>query len=334
MQFLFLSNSNSEDANSKYYSKDNGIVTLMYHRFNENKYPSTNIRMNIFKEQMKMIEDNNLKFYNPKFLIDEFGNKKDRKDILITIDDGFKSFYDEAWPYLKENEIPFILFVSTEPVGKRGYMTWDEIREIENSKFGYIGHHSHSHEYLIDMTNDEFIDDIETSTRIFKKELGYSPSIFSYPFGEYSKYMKDYISKNFKIAFGQHSGVIDLNKDRYELPRFPINEKYGELKRFKSLINYYPLEYKLLRPEEKKIDDKNNPPKLVIEFFSDQKNLNNITCYSNDGGNWKKSNLKFKKNILEIEFQDPFLPRRGRINCSLNDNNKWRWLGTQFTVVN
>tara|TARA_Y100000591_G_scaffold99091_1_gene84151 strand:+ start:229 stop:1149 length:921 start_codon:yes stop_codon:yes gene_type:complete len=306
----------------------------MYHRFNENKYPSTNIRMNIFKEQMKMIEDNNLKFYNPKFLIDEFGNKKDRKDILITIDDGFKSFYDEAWPYLKENEIPFILFVSTEPVGKRGYMTWDEIREIENSKFGYIGHHSHSHEYLIDMTNDEFIDDIETSTRIFKKELGYSPSIFSYPFGEYSKYMKDYISKNFKIAFGQHSGVIDLNKDRYELPRFPINEKYGELKRFKSLINYYPLEYKLLRPEEKKIDDKNNPPKLVIEFFSDQKNLNNITCYSNDGGNWKKSNLKFKKNILEIEFQDPFLPRRGRINCSLNDNNKWRWLGTQFTVVN
>ncbi len=334
LQFLFLSNSNSEDANSKYYSKDNGIVTLMYHRFNENKYPSTNIRMNIFKEQMKMIEDNNLKFYNPKFLIDEFGNKKDRKDILITIDDGFKSFYDEAWPYLKENEIPFILFVSTEPVGKRGYMTWDEIREIENSKFGYIGHHSHSHEYLIDMTNDEFIDDIETSTRIFKKELGYSPSIFSYPFGEYSKYMKDYISKNFKIAFGQHSGVIDLNKDRYELPRFPINEKYGELKRFKSLINYYPLEYKLLRPEEKKIDDKNNPPKLVIEFFSDQKNLNNITCYSNDGGNWKKSNLKFKKNILEIEFQDPFLPRRGRINCSLNDNNKWRWLGTQFTVVN
>ena len=252
LQFLFLSNSNSEDANSKYYSKDNGIVTLMYHRFNENKYPSTNIRMNIFKEQMKMIEDNNLKFYNPKFLIDEFGNKKDRKDILITIDDGFKSFYDEAWPYLKENEIPFILFVSTEPVGKRGYMTWDEIREIENSKFGYIGHHSHSHEYLIDMTNDEFIDDIETSTRIFKKELGYSPSIFSYPFGEYSKYMKDYISKNFKIAFGQHSGVIDLNKDRYELPRFPINEKYGELKRFKSLINYYPLEYKLLRPEEKK----------------------------------------------------------------------------------
>ena len=53
--------------------------------------------------------------------------------------------------------------------------------------------------------------------------------------------MKDYRSKNFKFGFGQHSGVIDLNKDKFELPRFPINEKYGELKRFESIINYFPL---------------------------------------------------------------------------------------------
>ena len=33
-----------------------------------------------------------------------------KKKILITIDDGFKSFYKEAWPYLKKNKIPFILF--------------------------------------------------------------------------------------------------------------------------------------------------------------------------------------------------------------------------------
>ena len=333
LQLIFLSNSISETSNSKYYSNDSGIVTIMYHRFNENKYPSTNIRMNIFKDQMEMIKNSNFEFYNPKFLIDDFKNKKDRKDILITIDDGFKSFYREAWPYLKENKIPFILFVSTEPVGKNGYMTWDEIREIESSEFGYIGHHSHSHEYLIDVTNEEFVNDIETSTKIFEKELGYSPLIFSYPFGEYSKYMKDYISKNFKIAFGQHSGVIDINKDKYELPRFPINEKYGELKRFKSIISYYPLEYKSLSPEEKKIDNKSNPPKLKIEFFDQQKNISQITCYSNDGGEWKKPDLRFEKNFLYIEFQDPFLPRRGRINCSLNDNGKWRWFGTQFTVM-
>tara|TARA_Y100001958_G_scaffold151249_1_gene135974 strand:- start:489 stop:932 length:444 start_codon:yes stop_codon:yes gene_type:complete len=144
--------------------------------------------------------------------------------------------------------------------------------------------------------------------------------------------MKKYISKNFKIAFGQHSGIIDLNKDRFELPRFPINEKYGELERFKSIINYMPLEYKKLNPEEKKIYDKNNPPKLTIEFFDEQKNINEITCYSNDGGNWKKPDLKIEQNILSISFQNKFLPRRGRVNCSLNENGKWRWFGTQFTL--
>ena len=213
-------------------------------------------------------------------------------------------------------------------------MNWDEIKEIDNSEFGYIGHHSHTHEYLIDMSDKEFENDIETATKIFKDQLGYVPNIFSYPFGEYSLYMKKYISKNFKIAFGQHSGIIDVNKDKFELPRFPINEKYGELKRFKSIINYMPLEFKTLIPEEKMINQNNNPPKLSIEFFDKQKNIDKITCYSNDGGNWKKSNLKIEQNTLIINFDEKFLPRRGRINCSLNDNGKWRWFGTQFTVKN
>ena len=332
LQICFLTNSISEENNSKYYSNDSGILSLMYHRFNENKYPSTNIKMNIFKEQMGIIKNLNYKFYNPNFFIDEFDKKKDKKEILITIDDGFKSFYNEAWPYLKKNKIPFILFISTEPVGKNGYMSWDEIKEIEKADFAIIGHHSHTHEYLIDMNNSEFIKDIETATKIFKDKLGYVPEFFSYPFGEYSKYMKDYISKNFKVAFGQHSGVIDINKDKFELPRFPINEKYGDLKRFKSLINYEPLEYKNLKPEEKKINNSINPPQLVIEFFKEQINIKNINCYSNDGGNWKKSNLKFQKQTLIINFDEKFIPRRGRVNCSLNDNAKWRWFGVQFTI--
>ena len=333
MQLSYLSNSNSEENNSKSFSNDSGILSLMYHRFNENKYPSTNIRMNIFDKQMQTIKNLEYKFYNPELLEKEFNEKKNKKKILITIDDGFQSFYDEAWPYLKENNIPFILFVSTEPVGKNGYMTWDQIIEIENSELGTIGHHSHTHEYLIDMENEDFINDIETASKIFKEKLGYVPTIFSYPFGEYSKFMRDYISSKFTLAFGQHSGVIDINKDKYELPRFPINEKYGDLKRFKSVINYIPLEYRSILPEEKKIYDQTNPPELIIEFFKEQKNFKNINCYSNDGGKWKKTNLNFKNNYMKVKFDEKFVPRRGRINCSLNDNGKWRWFGTQFTVV-
>jgi len=333
LQLSFLSNSNSDENDSKSFSNDSGVLSLMYHRFNEHKYPSTNIRMNVFNDQMQMIKNLKYEFYNPKLFVKEFNKVKSKKKILITIDDGFRSFYEEAWPYLKKNNIPFILFVSTEPVGKNGYMTWDQIIEIENSELGIIGHHSHTHKYLIDMTNKDFINDIETASKIFKEKLGYVPTIFSYPFGEYSKFMKNYISSKFTLAFGQHSGVIDINKDKYELPRFPINEKYGDLIRFKSLINYSPIEYLAILPEEKKINNETNPPELIVDFFKEQKNIRDITCYANDGGEWKKTNLNFKDTQMKVKFDEKFLPRRGRINCSLNENGKWGWFGAQFTVM-
>ena len=325
-------NSNAQENNDKYFSNDEGVLSIMYHRFNEFKYPSTNISMDIFEEHVDLILDANLTFYHPKDFVEEFGVPKKEKKILLTVDDAFKSFYDNAWPYLKKNKIPFVLFVSTEPVGNNGYMNWDQIKEIERSEFGVIGHHSHSHDYLIEKSEEVFLDDIKTSNQIFKKKLGYVPTLFSYPFGEYSKFMRDHISKNFKIAFGQHSGIIDINKNKFELPRFPINEKYGEIKRFKSIINYYPLEYKNLEPEEKKLSKENNPPKFKVNFFDNQKNIENINCYSNEGDKWMKSNIKLVDKELTIEFREPFLPRRGRVNCSVNDNGKWRWFGAQFIV--
>ncbi len=309
-----------------------GTLALMYHRFNENKYPSTNVKIDIFKKQIEIINSKGLNFYNPLNFKDEFSKPKNEKKILLTIDDAFSSFYKNAWPYLKKNKIPFILFVSTKPVGKNGYMTWEQIREIEKEKFAYIGNHSHSHEYMINFTLDKFKKDIDLSIEIFKEKLGYNPIYFSYPFGEYSLAQKKYISEKFDFAFGQHSGVIDANKDKYELARFPINEKYGDLKRFKFLVNLFPLQYKNLIPEEKYIDSSTNPPNFSVEFFKEQKNINNINCFSDEGNKWEKSNIAIKQNILKIKFRDKFLFRRGRINCSLNDNGTWRWFGTQFSV--
>ena len=304
----------------------------MYHRFNESKYPSTNIQVEIFKKQIEIIKKSNYDFNNPRYFIEKFDTPKLKKKILITIDDAFQSFYLEAWPYLKKNKIPFILFVSTKPIGKKGYMTWSQIREIESEEFVYIGHHSHTHDFLIEKTNNQFILDIEKANQVFLKELGYIPGLFSYPFGEYSKFMKEYVSQNFEFAFGQHSGVIDINKDKFELPRFPINEGYGNLKRFRSIINLSPLEYKQLLPLEKKLIKENNPPKFKVEFFKEQKNIKNITCYSNENNIWKKSKTNITNQLLTIKFRAPFKPRRGRINCSLNDNGKWRWFGIQFPI--
>ena len=211
-------------------------------------------------------------------------------------------------------------------------MNWDQLKEIEKEEFAILGHHSHTHEYLIEKSDQEFINDIEQANIIFKKKIGYIPSLFSYPFGEYSEFKRDYISKNFNFAFGQHSGVIDLNKEKFQLPRFPINENYGEIKRFTSIIKTYPMEHRKLLPVEKKLNPKENPPNFSVEFFIDQENIHNINCYSNEGDKWKKSDIKLDNNILTINFRGAFKPRRGRINCSLNDNGKWRWFGSQFII--
>ena len=314
---------------------DFGIISLMYHRFEENKYPSTNIKINDFKKHLKIIDENNITFVDPKKFEDELLNNKKQRKILLTIDDGFSSFYEKAWPILKEREIPFILFVSTREIGSFNYMTWDQIKEIAQENFVEIGNHSHSHEYLVEENIEIIKEDIEKSIKIFKDELGKNSNFFSYPFGEYSLEFKELIkSLNFKYAFGQHSGVMDETKDFYELPRFPINEKYGEIKRFNSLMKTLPFKYQKILPNEKYLLQSKNPPKVIIDFYENIKNLKSLTCYSNEGDRWRQSDIRFiNSNSLQININEKFVGERGRINCSLRDpSGFWRWLGIQFVV--
>ena len=127
---------------------------------------------------------------------------------------------------------------------------------------------------------------------------------------------------------------MDETKDFFELPRFPINEKYGEKKRFNSLIKTLPFKYKKIIPEEKYLLQSKNPPKVIIEFYDNIKNLRSLTCYSNEGNKWRQSDIKFvETNTLQITIKEKFLGERGRVNCSLRDpSGFWRWLGLQFVV--
>ena len=170
---------------------------------------------------------------------------------------------------------------------------------------------------------------------LFSKKNLELTQIFSYPFGEYSIEFKNIIkSLNFKYAFGQHSGVMDETKDFYELPRYPINEKYGELERFKSLMKTLPFKYKKIQPEEKYLLQNQNPPKVEIEFYDGIKNLKSLNCFSNEGDRWRQSKINFlNENTLKIDINEKFIGERGRINCSLRDQSGfWRWLGVQFVV--
>ncbi len=307
----------------------------MYHRFNEGKYPSTNIQLDIFKKQLEIIENEGIKFIHPSNFEESLKKMKNERKILLTIDDGLLSFYENAWPILKERNIPFILFVSTREVGAFNYMNWEQIKELNNSDNVEIGNHSHSHEYLVEKTSAEIRDDIIKSINIFEEKLGRNSKFFSYPFGEYSLELKKIIKDlKFKYAFGQHSGVIDETKDLWELPRFPINEKYGEINRFKTLMKTLPFKYKKIVPEDRYLIQSKNPPNIQIEFYENIKNLNRISCFSNEGNKWRNSKISFSQSsILNIDIVEKFVGERGRINCSLREESGfWRWLGIQYVV--
>ena len=140
----------------------------MYHRFNESKYPSTNIQLDIFKQQLEVIENSGIEFIHP----DNFEKVSKKTKLLensFTVDDGLLSFYKNAWPILKAKQIPFILFVNTREVGSFNYMNWDQILELHNSENVEIGNHSHSHEYLVEEKPSIIKADIEKSMDIFKK---------------------------------------------------------------------------------------------------------------------------------------------------------------------
>ena len=330
---MTLNNSYSEEKSIDDY----GILSIMYHRFEENKYPSTNIKLEDFKSHINLISEKKYTFISHSQFEKFIKEKNLEKKILLTIDDGFLSFYENAWPILKEKKIPFIIFINTETIGSSGYMDWSQIKEISQFNFVHIGNHSHSHGYLADKSDKEIEQDLKTSINIFKDKLNHQTKFFAYPFGEYKTSYIEIVKKlGFEYGFGQHSGVMDKSKNKFELPRFPINEKYGQEKRFKTILNTIPFPYSRIEPEEKYLNPKNNPPNVRVSFFEDGPDYKKITCYSNEENKWRKSKIKFSdRNKLDIVLDGKFTTERGRINCSLRENSgEWRWLGIQFVISN
>ena len=309
-------------------AKENSIAVFVYHRFGENNYPSTNIRMPQFKKHLDELIKNNYNVVSTETIIDALQNKKNlpEKTVAITIDDAFFSIYKKAWPILKEKKLPFTIFVSTGPVNSnsKNYMNWEQLKEM-NNRGVTIGHHTKNHFHLVGKKKETIISEIEEASDDFLKNLGYVPDIFAYPYGEYSSEIKEITKNYFKAAFGQQSGGIYNGIDIFELPRFSMNEQYGDLKRFKFAANSYGLKIKNVLPENKVITDI-NPPLLGFTLLDDLEGL--IRCYPSH--NIKADLTKLGNKRIEIRFDRAFPKGRTRINCTINDNNKWRWSGFQF----
>ena len=310
----------------------NSATIFMYHKFGVSKYPSTSVTIEQLESHVAELTNGKYNILPLSFIIDTILNDGDlpNNTIGISIDDADKSFFEIGWPLFKKNNIPVTLFVTTGTIAKnnKSYLNWDQIRRLK-SEGVTIGAHSHTHAHMPDLHIDEVKAEIEISNKIFLNELGEIPNLFAYPYGETNndiiKLIKDY---KYKVAFGQHSGIINETSNMYYLPRFSLNEKYGEIDRVIFAASSKGLGVYDFIPSDPSINE--NPPFIGFSLL-DEKLTTSLNCFIFDmNGQVEREIYKFNERV-EIRLSRELAKGRSRINCTAKDDDgNWRWFGHQF----
>ena len=310
-------------------------VIVMYHRFGESRYPSTNVTVKQLDAHIAHLKRGNFTVWPLRKVVAAIkaGEPLPDKTVAITIDDAYASVMKSGLPKLKAAGFTATLFVSTEPVDAnlRGYMSWDDLRKALDDGFD-IGAHTISHAHLAVLPLAEAKREIAFSNQRFKDELGFVPDLFAYPYGEATLAVRDAVKEaGHAAAFGQHSGVAHAAEDMFYLPRFSLNEKYGALDRFRTLIAALPMDARDVTPRNLTLDKSMNPPAFGFTVGEIAGDLNGLACYGSGLGKLKLQKLGARR--VEARLPRRLRPGRHRFNCTLSaGRGRWRWYGRQFYV--
>ena len=266
-----------------------------------------------------------------------FGTPLPDRTVAITIDDTHRSIYREAWPRLRDAGLPFTVFVNTDSIGAGpNAMTWDELRTLADAGVE-IGAHSAAHGHMAFMDRGAVEADFARMTARFNAELGLVPTIYAYPYGEYSRDLADMVeAAGYQAAFGQHSGVAHGGGDLFSLPRFALNEQYGEPDRFDLIVNALPLPAVDIVPDGMLIAENlgdSNPPLIGFTVADTVGALDQLNCFASTGADVEVERLG--SNHVELRLAGPLPPGRSRLNCTLpaaGATERWRWLGLPFLL--
>ncbi len=307
-------------------------IILMYHRFGEGAYPATNIRLDQFEAHIEELQSGPYTVLPVPEIIATLrsGQPLPERTVGITIDDAYSSVYTEAWPRLRRAGFPFTLFVATDAIDRKfaNYMSWDQIRDLRDNGVT-IGSQTASHLHMPANREARNKEDIRLSNERFQGELGSTPKLFAYPFGEASTRIQEIVkAAGFTGSFGQHSGALTISSDRYYMPRFALNENFGDLRRFKLVANALPVPHSELSPPNPTLTQ--NPPLFGFTLSKEAGPLRGLTCYSGTQGKLQMERLGPR---VEVRMARNFPPGRARINCTApGPDGRWRWLGMLYYV--
>jgi len=311
-------------------------AVIMYHRFGESDFPATNIKLEQFDAHLAEIKSGGYNVLPLGDLVDKLkaGEELPDKTLAVTIDDAYASIYKEAYPKFKKAGIPFTIFVSTDAVDRsyQGYMSWKQLKEMSLDPLVSIGAHTASHIHMAAASPARLGDEMARSLKRIEEKLGQRPDLFAYPYGEASlKAISVVRGFGMKAAFGQHSGATDSKDDIYYLPRFALNETYGDIKRFQMVSKAKSLFVSDLGPKDMMVA-KQNPPLIGFTVDEHVGNLGPLSCFSSHEGKVRVERLWERR--LEVRMEKTMPVGRTRLNCTMPaGDGRWRWFGRQFYVA-
>lgn len=309
---------------------------FVYHRFNDSRYPSTNIATENFKVHLQVLQDEQFTVLTLGEVVARMraGESLPQRCAVISVDDGYLSFLTDGWPLLKQYGYPATLFVSTDTVGGEDYMTWQDLRLLQQEGVE-IGNHSASHAYLLDRLPAEtesawrsrVADDLERSQAMFKKALGSSPRLFAYPYGEFSTELSRLVrGAGFVAAFGQQSGVITDGQDLYTLPRFPVGGPYSTLSEFRSRVFMKHLPVQLSGRQDTVIMGE-NPPELKFYLNRNLVDERTLQCYVPGQAECLLQGGGEDGGVYSVRALQPLAGRRSKYTVTASDaqGKVWYW---------
>ena len=308
-------------------------VILQYHRFGEDAYPSTSVTIEQFEAHIEHLSTGGYTVLPvPEILAAlDVGRPLPDRTIGITIDDATRSTFVEGWPRFEEAGFPFTVFVSTDPVdqGHASIMSWDELRQLVEAGVT-IGNHGAAHGRMWQNDGAANREDLEKARRRIQEELGIDAALFAYPYGEWNGGLRTLVAElGFTAAFGQHSGAVGAHSDTLNLPRFALNQRYGEFDRFKLIVDTLPLGARVLTPTDQVLSE--NPPTVSFTIDPPLVSPGSLACYASGGVGASFDHQEGAR--VEVTFDQPFPPGRARLNCTAPaEEGRWHWFGLQFVV--
>jgi len=227
-----------EEWNAK-YGPCRWVPILMYHHVmdpdaaKEINATNLNVATNTFREQMDYLL---AKGYSILRLDEMMAGLRSgslpAKPVVLTFDDGYRDFYDNVFPILREKGIKATVFAISQFVGGPRYVEWWQLREMSGSGLVLVGDHTLNHLSLPKLSIDEQRNQIVSAKKILEDYVGQKVEYFAYPYGSYNGVSEQVLKEN---GFG--GAVTTTNVDPqcvglpYQLSRIRIGggsmSRYG-----------------------------------------------------------------------------------------------------------